>query len=149
MATNKNKRIIYFGAGLLLLSGCGAPSNPSLSDIQFSRADCISNIGIGNDSSMYLAGYVEVTDPSIEKIKIEVEDKTTLAEFWRVLDKDISVDASGKANFSYQVVDYAKQHETWNFKLRVVARESEPTKWKEYEFICPTDFMLNNLEKTK
>jgi len=149
MLSFKIRNFFIIFISFLTLSGCAATSNQSLSDIQFTRADCISNIGIGNDSSMYLAGYVEVTDPIIEKVKIEVEDQTTLAEFWQVINSDISVDASGKANFSYQIVDYTKKHETWNFKLRVVAREAESTRWKEYEFICPTEFMLNNIEKTK
>jgi hypothetical protein len=133
----------------LLLSSCST-SKSDLSDIQFTRADCISGIyGLeGNDSAMYLEGYVEVSNPDIDSILIEVEDPTTLEEFWNAFDGDIPVDASGKANFSHQISDYVKKHETWNFKMRVVARETESTDWKEYEFMCP-DFMLDNLPKTK
>lgn len=148
---SKTKNISAILISLILFSGCSAVSKSALSDINFSRADCISGIsgGSGDDSSMYLKGYVEVSDIDIKQIKIEVKDSSTDADTWRAFEDDIYVDASGKANFSVNIVDYVKKHEKWNFSLRAVARESDPAAWKQYEFICPAYFMLNNLQRTK
>ena len=133
----------------VLVGGCSSGGN-DLSEIMFTRADCISNImGSTGDSTIYLDGYIEVSNLDIKAVALEVEDPTSTPDVWEGIDIDLSVDATGKAKFSFYITDYQKRHETWNFKIRAVARETTPTEWKNLEFKCPNGNVLNNLYKTK